>query len=73
VLERSERERVTREAILQLPPRQQQVLTLRIDSGLPFAEVAAALGITENNAKVHFHHAARRLRELVAPRMDEEI
>ena len=30
---------------------------------LPFAEVANILGITENNAKVHFHHAVRRLRE----------
>jgi hypothetical protein len=24
------------------------------------------LGITELNARVHFHHAARRLREVVA-------
>jgi RNA polymerase sigma-70 factor (ECF subfamily) len=71
-LERAERERLTRAAVLQLPPRQRDVLTLRIDAGLPFAEIASTLGITENNAKVHFHHAARKLKTLVASRVDEE-
>jgi RNA polymerase sigma-70 factor (ECF subfamily) len=71
-LERQERERLTRAAVLQLPRRQREVLTLRIDAGLPFAEIASALGITENNAKVHFHHAARRLKSLVAPKVEEE-
>ncbi|HET9158516.1 MAG TPA: sigma factor-like helix-turn-helix DNA-binding protein, partial [Myxococcaceae bacterium] len=40
-----------------------EVFALRVDGEMPFAEVAAVLGITENNAKVHFHHAVRRLRE----------
>ena len=38
---------------------------LRIDAGLSFAEVARTLGIAEGNARVHFHHAARRLAEVV--------
>jgi DNA-directed RNA polymerase specialized sigma24 family protein len=29
--------------------------------------VARTLGITENNAKVHFHHAVRRLRAQLNP------
>ncbi len=54
-----------RRAVLGLPRRQREVLTLRIDAELPFAEIAEALGITENAAKVSFHHAARRLRALL--------
>lgn len=65
-LETEELRRRTREAVLQLPKRQREVFTLRIDAELPFAEIAQAIGITENNAKVHFHHAVRRLRTLVA-------
>jgi RNA polymerase sigma-70 factor (ECF subfamily) len=63
---RAERERLVREAVLALPPRQRQVLTLRIDAELSFREIAEALGITEGNARVHFHYAARRLREVLA-------
>jgi RNA polymerase sigma-70 factor (ECF subfamily) len=54
-----------RAAVLRLPRRQREVLTLRIDGELPFAEIAEALGTTENAAKVTFHHAARRLRALL--------
>jgi RNA polymerase sigma-70 factor, ECF subfamily len=52
-----------REAIAELPDRQREVVLLRIDGGLPFAEIGTALGITENAAKVSFHHGVRRLRE----------
>jgi len=65
-LERAERERAVRTALLNLPRRQRDVLTLRIDAELSFREIAGVLGLTEGNARVHFHHAARRLREAVA-------
>ena len=65
-LEQAQRESAVRAAVLLLPRRQREVLTLRIDGEMPFREIAEVLGISENNAKVHFHHAARRLRELVA-------
>jgi RNA polymerase sigma-70 factor (ECF subfamily) len=55
-----------RAAVLSLPRRQREVLTLRIDAELPFAEIAASLGITENAAKVSFHHATRSLRAALA-------
>lgn len=61
---RAEREARVRRAVLALPRRQREVLTLRIDAELPFAEIAAALGTTENSAKVSFHHALRRLQAL---------
>jgi RNA polymerase sigma factor (sigma-70 family) len=64
-LEDEERARALRAAVLALPRRQREVVTLRLDAELPFAEIADVLGITENNAKVHFHHASRRLREVL--------
>jgi RNA polymerase sigma-70 factor (ECF subfamily) len=63
---RREAEQRMRAAVLALPRRQREVLTLRIDAELPFAEIAAALGITENAAKVSFHHATRSLRATLA-------
>lgn len=63
---RREAELRMRAAVLSLPPRQREVLTLRIDAELPFAEIALALGITENAAKVSFHHATRSLRAALA-------
>ncbi|GMU60496.1 MAG: DNA-directed RNA polymerase sigma-70 factor [Myxococcaceae bacterium] len=63
LLERAEQEAAVRKAVLFLPRRQREVFTLRIDGALPFAEVAQALGITEGNAKTHFHHAVKRLKE----------
>jgi RNA polymerase sigma-70 factor (ECF subfamily) len=59
---RAEQSRRLHVAVLELPRRQREVLTLRIDAELPFAEIADALGITVNAAKVTFHHATRRLR-----------
>jgi RNA polymerase sigma-70 factor (ECF subfamily) len=64
-LERAEAERRMREAVLALPRRQREVLSLRVDGGLPFRDIAETLGITENNAKVQFHHAVKRLKAQV--------
>jgi RNA polymerase sigma-70 factor (ECF subfamily) len=63
---RRERERLVRAAVLELPRRQREVLNLRVDAGLSFAEVSDVLGITENAAKVSFHHATRALRDALA-------
>jgi RNA polymerase sigma-70 factor, ECF subfamily len=62
LLERAEQRHRVRAAMGCLSARQREVVTLRVDGGLPFKEVAQALRITENNAKVHFHHAVRRLK-----------
>ena len=71
-LERAERERAVRAAVLTLPRRQREVLTLRVDAGLGFRDIAESLGITEANAKVNFHHAVKRLREHMAETSEEE-
>jgi RNA polymerase sigma-70 factor, ECF subfamily len=65
-LERAEQARQVQAAVLALPRRQREVLTLRVDAGLPFKDIAGMLGITENNAKVQFHHAVKRLKAEVA-------
>jgi RNA polymerase sigma-70 factor (ECF subfamily) len=64
-LERRERSERVRGAVLALPRRQREVLTLRVDAELPFAEIAETLSITENAARVSFHHAVQRLRKLL--------
>ncbi len=52
-------------AVEKLPSRQREVLLLRVDGDLPFKEISAALGITESNAKSNYHHAVKRLQQLV--------
>lgn len=48
--------------VARLPLRQRTVLTLRIFSDLPFADIAQTTGISENSAKVNYHHAITHLR-----------
>ena len=62
LMELAQRRRRLRTAMGCLSARQRDVVALRVDGGLPFREVADALRMTENNAKVHFHHAVRRLK-----------
>jgi RNA polymerase sigma-70 factor (ECF subfamily) len=61
----AQRQRALRDAVARLPRRQREVLLLRIDGDLPFAEIAVTLGITEVNAKVNFHHAVQNLKKLI--------
>src|SRR5438132_6127768 len=47
----------------QLPRMQREVFLLRAQQGFEYEEIAAALGTTPGAARVHYHHAARRLKE----------
>jgi RNA polymerase sigma-70 factor, ECF subfamily len=49
--------------VARLPLRQRTVVTLRVVSDLPFKDIAHIEGITENSAKVSYHHAITRLRQ----------
>lgn len=62
------RHHAVRQAVATLPDRQREVVLLRIDGQLSFAEIGEVLGITENNAKVTFHHAVKKLRESLGGR-----
>ena len=54
-----------RAAIAQLPPKQKIVLELRVFDDLSFREVAELADCTENTAKVNFHYAVKRLRDIL--------
>jgi RNA polymerase sigma-70 factor (ECF subfamily) len=58
--------RRARAALAALPDRQRAVVTLRFIEGLSLAEVAEALEVTPNNAKVALGRGMRRLREFLA-------
>ena len=49
--------------IEKLPPKQKSVLNLRVFSDLPFKDIARIEQISENSAKVNYHHAVKKLRE----------
>lgn len=68
---RSEESLALRDAIQMLPKKQRMVLELRIYDELPFREVAKLVGCSENAAKVNFHHAVKKLHELVPKRAGE--
>jgi RNA polymerase sigma-70 factor, ECF subfamily len=54
-----------RAAIEQLPPKQKLVLELRVFDELSFKEVAALADCSENTAKVSFHYAVKKLRDIL--------
>ena len=54
-----------RRGIGSLPRLQREVFLLRTQQGSSYAEIAAALGTTPGAARVHYHHAIKRLKELV--------
>ena len=54
-----------RAAIAQLPPKQRLVLELRVFDDLSFKEVGELADCSENTAKVNFHYAVKRLRDIL--------
>lgn len=61
----AEAEARVREGLAQLPRLQRQVFLLRVQEGTEYEEIAAVLGTTPGAARVHYHHAVKRLKELV--------
>jgi RNA polymerase sigma-70 factor, ECF subfamily len=61
----SEAEDRVREGLARLPRLQREVFLLRVQQGSDYSEIAAALGTTPGAARVHYHHAVKRLKELV--------
>ena len=47
----------------ELPRLQREVFLLRAQQGLAYDEIAAALDTTAGAARVHYHHAVKRLKE----------
>ena len=57
-----------RAAIAHLPPKQKLVLELRVFDDLSFKEVAELADCSENTAKVNFHYAVKKLRDILGAR-----
>ena len=54
-----------RRAIRSVPKKYSDVLILRVYGELPFREIAAQMGITENSAKVIYYRAKNMIREIL--------
>src|SRR5690348_5570373 len=59
----SEAEGRLTEALTELPRLQREVFLLRAQQGLAYEEIASALETTPGAARVHYHHAVKRLKE----------
>jgi RNA polymerase sigma-70 factor (ECF subfamily) len=54
-----------RQGLMHLPRLQREVFLLRAQEGSEYEEIALALGTTPGAARVHYHHAVKRLKELM--------
>lgn len=61
-----ETERRLAEGLRLLTPMQRDVFLLRVQQGLEYTEIATALDTSPGSARVHYHHAVRRLKEIIA-------
>ena len=61
----SEAEELLAAGLAGLTRLQREVFLLRAQQGFEYEEIAAALATTPGAARVHYHHAVRRLKELV--------
>lgn len=61
----SESEERLRAALARLPRLQREVFLMRIQGDADYEEIAANLGTTPGAARVHYHHAVKRLKEVV--------
>jgi RNA polymerase sigma-70 factor, ECF subfamily len=64
-LEAVETSQALRDAVALLPTKQRMTLELRVYEELSFKDIATALDTTEGAAKVNFHYAVKRLRDLL--------
>ena len=39
------------------------VVTMRISDEMPYKDIAKVMGISENSAKVNYHHAVKALKD----------
>jgi RNA polymerase sigma-70 factor, ECF subfamily len=60
-----EMEERLRSGLARLPRLQREVFLLRTQQGTDYQEIAIALGTTPGAARVHYHHAVKRLKEIV--------
>jgi len=52
-------------ALKSLPPQQREVIALKIDGGLTFAQIAEVLDVNANTAASRYRYALKKLRQLL--------
>lgn len=62
----TEAERRMQSGLGTLPRLQREVFLLRAQQGMDYSEIAQTLDTTPGSARVHYHHAVKRLKELMA-------
>jgi RNA polymerase sigma-70 factor (ECF subfamily) len=65
-LDATEAERILVAGLATLPRLQREVFLLRAQQGMDYETIARTLDTTAGAARVHYHHAVKRLKELVA-------
>lgn len=70
LIDREEKDRI-RAGIQDLPERQRAALVLRVYEQLSCKETASVMGCTEGAVKAHYHHAVRKLREMIKGRTED--
>lgn len=61
----SETAKAVAKAVSQLPPKQREVVVLRVWNQLSYAEIAKALGAQEATVRSHMHHGLTSMRKLL--------
>ena len=64
--EASDAEGRLRSGLAKLPRMQREVFLMRAQQGMAYEEIAVALGTTHGAARVHYHHAVKRLKEAMS-------
>lgn len=64
-LEGKEAERQLMRGLETLPRLQREVFLLRAQQGMDYESIAVTLSTTAGSARVHYHHAVKKLKELI--------
>ncbi len=64
--------RAIREALLAMPEKRRDAALMRLDAGLSYREIAAALDSTEGSTRVLVHQALKELKERLAHLLEPE-
>jgi len=66
-----EDQRIMLQAWEQLPERQRLTVTLKIQEGMKYREIAGVLGCSVGTVKANFHHACKKMKEILQEGRDE--
>lgn len=66
-----EEQKLLTQACEQLPERQRLTVTLKVQEGMKYREIADILGCSVGAVKANFHHACMKLREIIREGKDE--